>query len=188
MLAHFSDQPSVSELNPLQLIFHYFWQLCLFRRHPAELPGGHSNLLVIALMYGLIVICASALSYPSRSLLTTISMVVVGLTIQVSLIFIMMWFKGFIDRTIAVIGNLLGASALMTCLLLPINLILLQGTPGLVVSVADALTWLWLGWWLCISGYILARSINISIVQGAFIAFLIELLSVLTSFSLFPEL
>jgi hypothetical protein len=172
----------------LQHIVHYFWQLCLFRRHPAELPGGHSNLLVIGLIYGLIVVSASALSYPSRSLITSLSMVVVGLAIQVVLIFFLMWFKGFVDRTVAVIGNLLGASALMTCLLLPINLILLQGSPGLVVSIADALTWLWLGWWLCISGYVLARSINISIVQGAFIAFLIELLSVLTSFSLFSEL
>ena len=172
----------------MQLIALYFWQLCLFRRHPAELPGGRSDLLLIAFAYGLIVIFASALSYPSRSLFVTISIVVVGLAIQVVLICLLLWFKGFIGRTSAVIGNLLGASALMTCVLLPINLVLLRGDPGLIVSIADALTWLWLGWWLCISGYVLARSINISIVQGAFIAFLIELLSVLSSFSLFPEL
>ena len=97
-----------------------------------------------------------------------------------------MWFKGVAARLPSVIGNLLGVSALLTCILLPINLTLLSAEPGIMRTLADSLTWVWLGWWLTVCGYVLSKSAQISIVQGALIAFMIELLGVLSSYSLFP--
>jgi len=66
-------------------------------------------------------------------------------------------------------------------------LVLLQSETEILVAIANALTWAWLGWWLSVSGFILSKSMHISIVQGALIAFVIELLSVITSFTLFPS-
>jgi len=170
----------------LQAIFNYFWQLCLLKRHPSELPNQHSVLLIVTLIYLRIITFAGMLSYPSRGLLTTFAMIMVGLAIEVGLIFMLMWFKGVANRLPSVIGNLLGASALLTCILLPVNLTLLSVEPGILRTLADSLTWVWLGWWLTVCGYVLAKSAQISILQGALIAFMIELLGVLSSYSLFP--
>jgi len=82
---------------------------------------------------------------------------------------------------------MLGTGILMSVLLLPVNLVLLQSETEILVAIANALTWAWLGWWLSVSGFILSKSMHISIVQGALIAFVIELLSVITSFTLFPS-
>ena len=170
----------------MQPIFNYFWQLCLFKRHPSELPNQHSVLLVVTGIYLSVITVAGLLSYPNRGLLTTFAMIMVGLTIQVVFIFMLMWFKGVAARLPSVIGNLLGVSALLTCILLPINLTLLSAEPGIMRTLADSLTWVWLGWWLTVCGYVLSKSAQISIVQGALIAFMIELLGVLSSYSLFP--
>ena len=137
-------------------------------------------------VYLSVITVAGLLSYPNRGLLTTFAMIMVGLTIQVVFIFMLMWFKGVAALLPSVIGNLLGVSALLTCILLPINLTLLSAEPGIMRTLADSLTWVWLGWWLTVCGYVLSKSAQISIVQGALIAFMIELLGVLSSYSLFP--
>jgi len=74
----------------LQPIFNYFWQLCLFKRHPSELPNQHSVLLVVTGVYLSVITVAGLLSYPNRGLLTTFAMIMVGLTIQVVFIFMLM--------------------------------------------------------------------------------------------------
>lgn len=109
-----------------------------------------------------------------------------GVSLQAFLLYGLLFFKGFQERFPSVIGNLLGTGALMSTLLLPINLILLRSETEILIAIANALTWVWLGWWLSVSGFILSKSMQISIVQGALIAFVIELLSVILSFSLFP--
>lgn len=170
----------------MHAIANYFWQLCLFRRHPAELPNRISTAGSLLLLYLLFIIPAGLISYPSRPVFTTLSIVLIGVSLQAFLLYGLLFFKGFQERFPSVIGNLLGTGALMSTLLLPINLILLLSETEILIAIANALTWVWLGWWLSVSGFILSKSMQISIVQGALIAFVIELLSVILSFSLFP--
>jgi len=63
---------------------------------------------------------------------------------------------------------------------------LLDSDSEALLLFADSATWIWLGWWLAIVGNILSKAVKISVLQGAIIAFVIELLGVITTFMLFP--
>ena len=76
---------------------------------------------------------------------------------------------------------LLGTSAMMTIILLPVNLILLRSDIEWLRVAADSMTWVWLAWWLLIGGNILAKVARLSLGQGAILIFLTELLSTLAS-------
>jgi hypothetical protein len=171
----------------VQAIAIYFWQLCLFRRHPAELPNRPSTAALILAIYLIVITPVGLLSYPARTFVTTLAIISIGICLQSAILYLLLLFKGVSTRFPSVIGNMLGTGILMSVLLLPVNLVLLQSETEILVTIANALTWAWLGWWLSVSGFILSKSMHISIVQGALIAFVIELLSVITSFTLFPS-
>jgi hypothetical protein len=133
------------------------------------------------------VIVAATLSYPNRSFLSVMGMTSSAVIIQATLIWTLSWFKNVPGRFPAIWGSTLGAGTIMTLLLLPINMILLDSDSRLLLIFADSATWIWLGWWLAIVGNILSKAIQISVLQGAIIAFVIELLSVISTLMLFPE-
>ena len=170
----------------MQLIFSYFWSICLLRGHPADFPSHRMVLGIILAIYLCSVVVAATISYPDRSFLAILGMTGNALIIQATLIWALSWFKNVPSRFPAIWGSTLGAGTIMTLLLLPINMILLDSNSRVLLIVADSATWIWLGWWLAIVGNILSKAVQISVLQGAIIAFVIELLSVITTLMLFP--
>ena len=70
---------------------------------------------------------------------------------------------------------------------LPVNGIMMTFDNEMILLFADSLTWVCLGWWLAIAGYIYHKAVHISVIQGSVIAFLIELIAAIIVFSLFPR-
>ena len=106
---------------------------------------------------------------------------VTGITIQMLLLYGILLFKNVRQHFSQAMSALLGTSALMTIILLPVNLILLRSDIEWLRLAADSMTWIWLAWWLLIGGNILAKVARLSLGQGAILIFLTELLSTLAS-------
>ena len=79
---------------------------------------------------------------------------VTGLTIQMLLLYGILVFKNVRQHFSQAMSALLGTSAVMTIILLPVNLILLRSDIEWLRVAADSMTWVWLAWWLLIGGNI----------------------------------
>lgn len=171
----------------MQQIISFFWQMCLLREHPEHLHANSFTLGFILTFYTGTALIAVALARPNHPLITIVGIVVVGISIQASLTWAVLAFKKLANRFLATWASLLGTNAFMLVILVPFNLILLNSENEGLVLFADSVSWVCLGWWLAIAGHIYHKAINISLLQGSAIAFLTELLSVLTTVTLFPQ-
>ena len=168
-------------------IVHFFWQLCLLRQSPERLPSSNFATGVIFLIYLAIALSVIVLTRPDQSLTTTGATLAIGISLQASVTFLLLHFKGFGYRFNATWSALLGANAIMLLVLLPFNFIILNTSNNSILLFVDSATWVCLGWWLAIAGYIYHKSVEISILQGSVIAFLIEFIGVIIAFNLFPR-
>jgi hypothetical protein len=172
----------------VQIIFSYFWRLCLLKADPMHLPERTVVLAVLFSSYALVALCAGIINYPTRTSAEVVLILSVGLFVQLTLLYGILRFKGAHQHYTRAVGSLLGTSALMTLILLPVNLILLKSELEWLRAVADSLTWIWLAWWLLIGGNILAKVARLSLAQGAILIFVTELLSTLASLHWVGEL
>ena len=78
----------------------------------------------------------------------------------------------------------MGTNAFMLLVLLPIHGILMNAEHDMLLVFADSLTWICLGWWLAIAGYIYHKAVDVSVLQGSCIAFLVELMGVIGAVNL----
>lgn len=167
-------------------IVSFFWQLCLLRASPASLPGTHTALGLILVFYGVFALIDVILTQPRHSVVAAIGIVVVGTLIQGLLTYSLLTFKQLASRFYATWGALLGTNAIMVLILLPFHLANMNVENDQLRQFADSALWVCFGWWLAIGGYIFHKAINISILQGAAIVFVIKLLSLIVTGTLFP--
>ena len=133
-------------------------------------------------VYALVALTAGLVNYPGRTVSQVVLVLVTGITIQMLLLlYCVLLFKNVRQHFSQAMSALLGTSALMTIILLPVNLILLRSDIEWLRLAADSMTWIWLAWWLLIGGNILAKVARLSLGQGAILIFLTELLSTLAS-------
>ena len=165
----------------MSIIFIYFWRLCLLRADPLQLPIRHVVFLSALCVYGLVALTAGLVNYPGRTVSQVVLVLVTGLTIQMLLLYGILVFKNVRQHFSQAMSALLGTSAVMTIIILPVNLILLRSDIEWLRVAADSMTWVWLAWWLLIGGNILAKVARLSLGQGAILIFLTELLSTLAS-------
>ena len=168
-------------------IVHFFWQICLLRKSPEELPSSRFSTGLVFFVYLLIALCSVAFTRPENSITTVIGTIFIGVGFQAGVTFLLLEFKGYRNRFYATWSALLGTNALILIILLPFNLIILNSENNLILVFADSATWICLGWWLTIAGSIYHKSIEVSVFQGAVIAFLIEIISVILVFNFFPR-
>ncbi len=164
----------------------YFWQICLLRASPSQLPGNPAVLGTVLGVYCVTALLALTVTRTSHTPLSILGIVAVGVLVQGSLVFGLLAFKRLGQRFYATWSALLGANTIMLIILLPINLIISEGDAGNLRLIADSISWVCLGWWFAIGGYIFHKATEISILQGAAIAFMMELLGVLATVALFP--
>ncbi len=170
----------------MQQILFYFWQLCLLRESPEKLPTSQFALGLVLLVYLSIASIAVTLNRPEQTLMGILGSVLVSLGVQITITWGLLVFKKFSRRFSATFVALLGTNTIILLILMPVNLILLQDDNTSLTNFANAISWVCLGWWLAIVGYIYHKSVNISILQGSAIAFVTELLGVIATLTLFP--
>ena len=168
-------------------IVNFFWQICLLRQSPEGLPSSRFSTGTILLAYLAIALGVVVLTRPDQSLSTVTGTIAIGISLQASVTFLLLLFKGYRHRFNATWSALLGANAIMLLILLPFNFIILNSDNNSILMFADSATWVCLGWWLAIAGYIYHKSVEVSVFQGSVIAFLIEFLGVIIAFNLFPR-
>ena len=173
-------------MNLLQ-ITNFFWQLCLLRQSPEQLPSSNFSAAIVFGGYLVTALIVVTLTRPDQAFTTIIGTVAIGISLQALITFLLLQFKGVRNRFNATWSALLGTNALMLLVLLPFNFIILNAENESLRLFADSATWICLGWWLAIAGHIYHKSIEVSILQGSVIAFLIELMGVLIAVNLFPR-
>ncbi len=167
-------------------ISHYFWQICLLRKGPEDLPSStFATAFVFALYFGIAVVVVS-ITRPSQDAPTMLGTLFIGIGLQAGVTWGLLQFKGLTNRFRRTWSSLLGTNAIMLLVLLPFNFIMMNASEGYLRVFADSATWICLGWWLAIAGHIYHRASEVSVIQGSAIAFLIELLGVILAASLFP--
>lgn len=167
-------------------ISNFFWQMCLLRKSPADLPSSNFVTAFTFIVYLAIAFCAVTLTRPSQSLLRIAVTISVGIALQVLVTWGLLHFKGLRHRFRATWTALLGTNAIMLLVLLPFNMIVLNAENDSLRLFADSATWVCIGWWLAIAGNIYHKASKISIIQGSAIAFLVELVGIIIAFNLFP--
>ena len=165
----------------------FFWQLCLLRADPERLPSSTFATAAVFTTYLVIAIGVVVLTRPDQSAGALLGTIAVGVLLQAGVTYLLLQFKGMTSRFRATWSALLGTNAIMLLVLLPFNFILLHVEVDALRMFADSATWICLGWWLAIAGYIYHRAVAISVLQGSAIAFLIELTGVIIAFNLFPR-
>ena len=168
-------------------IVNFFWQLCLLRQSPEGLPSSRFSTGAVLLAYLGIALGVVVLTRPEQSLATVTGTIAIGVSLQAGVTFLLLQFKGYRHRFNATWSALLGANTIMLLILLPFNFIILNSDNNSILMFADSATWVCLGWWLAIAGYIYHKSVEVSILQGSVIAFLIEFIGVIIAFNLFPR-
>lgn len=170
----------------MQKIIFYFWQLCLLRESPENLPRSPFVVGLVIAVYLSIALIAVTLNQPNQSLFGVFGIVMVSLSIQATFIWALLAFKSVTYRFIATFAALLGTNTIMLLITMPVNLTLLNSENDSLKLLADSVSWVCLGWWLAIAGSIYHKAINISVLQGSAIAFVTELIAVIATVTLFP--
>ncbi len=170
----------------MQNIPLFFWQLCLLRESPDRIPATPFVLALVLAIYLVIALLAVTIGRPPLGFAGIIGTVIIGLIFPATFTWGLLAFKQATDRFVATYCALLGTNSIILVILVPVNLILLNSDNESLKLVADSVSWICLGWWLAIAGFIYHKATNISLIQGSAIAFVTELLGVITSVSLFP--
>jgi hypothetical protein len=118
---------------------------------------------------------------PDIALAIKALIIIIGFAIEAGLIFALLLFKSMSQRYLSTLGALLGTNALLLISLMPLEALAYSLEEGLVVDILITLENIVFFWWLLIVGFLLHRSAGISILQGTMIAFLIELVVVIST-------
>lgn len=167
-------------------IVHFFWQLCLLRSSPAQLPASWFATLMVFAIYLVVALTIVTLTRPNLTGFAVFANVAIGVAVQAGVTYALLQYKGQSYRFPNTWSALLGANAVMLIVLLPFSFILLKSENATLLAFADSVTWVCLGWWLAIAGYIYHKAVGISVLQGSCIAFLIELVGVIAAVNLVP--
>jgi hypothetical protein len=165
----------------MRSILIYFLQICLLRVGPERVP---SNTRVVASIFGLYFVIAMVsliFTRPDIALAIKALIIIIGFAIEAGLIFALLLFKSMSQRYLSTLGALLGTNALLLISLMPLEALAYSLEEGLVVDILITLENIVFFWWLLIVGFLLHRSAGISILQGTMIAFLIELVVVIST-------
>ncbi|MDG1205309.1 MAG: hypothetical protein P8N51_08055 [Pseudomonadales bacterium] len=165
----------------MRSILIYFLQICLLRVGPERVP---SNTRVVASIFGLYFVIAMVsliFTRPDIALAIKALIIIIGFAIEAGLIYALLLFKSMSQRYLSTLGALLGTNALLLISLMPLEALAYSLEEGLVVDILITLENIIFFWWLLIVGFLLHRSAGISILQGTMIAFLIELVVVIST-------
>jgi len=167
----------------LKPLFALFWQLCLFRRGPQDVPYAPA-LLVIILLAEMALGVASVLMLEKSYQSEQAAGVLLGLTVWLALVWGILGFKGQKTRFVQTMTACLGTDLVMTLLVLPLQVFLVTYPES--GSAPYLLRLVVLIWDILIKGRIYSAAMNLGRVQANLLSITIWLVVVLMSVSLLP--
>lgn len=171
----------------MRQIVTYFWQICLLKAGPQQLPRSATVLSFIFALYFLIAAVTVAITRPQQDLPGILGGALIGVLLEAFIVWCLLLYKQVTWRFIATMSALLGTNAIILVILMPMNMIMINiGQDTTIRFITELAALVCLGWWLAIAGWILHHAVNISILQGAALVFVVELLSIMATRSLFP--
>lgn len=166
-------------------ILHFFWQLCLLRRNPGDLPSTGFALGAIFFVHVLVAFLDINTALPNKSIMVAASFVAISVTVEALITGGLLLYKKRGERFRKAWAALLGTGAIVALVQLLVNLLDLSGVFPMLKVFVNTVLWVCLIWWLIIAGYIYHKAAEISILQGAAIAFLIQLIGGASFMALF---
>ena len=170
----------------MQQLLVYFWRMCLLKTSPEDAPVSNAFIVFILLAYLVSSTSLLLMAGSSARVIQTVSVVALGIVVQLSCTWLVLAFKNVSGRFRATVTSLLGTNTLLVVLLVPLNLALMGTDQELVIFMMELLYWIFFFWWIAIAGYILHKATNISLLQGSTLAFTIEIISILVTSVLLP--
>lgn len=171
----------------MRQIVIYFWQMCLLKTGPQRLPDTVPILVFMCAVYLIIAAATLGITRTEQDVTGILGTSVFGLLMEGAIVWTLLAFKRVTPRFIPTMIALLGTNAIILVILLPMNAIIFETDPDSMLGIlAEVVALLCLGWWLAIAGSILHHAINISIIQGAAVIFVMELVTVMATRSIFP--
>lgn len=162
-------------------LIHAFWNICLLRQAPQDLPASNALMMLSMLAYGVASILVGLLSLsPGAAFMSgLLDVALMGAMTQ-----LLLWIRELGARFVQTFTALMGTGAIMGVLALPLLFIQLQmgGQPALVPSL------LILGlmiWNLAIVGHILRHAMGAPFFVGVLLAVVFMYVSVSVMRSLF---
>jgi hypothetical protein len=157
----------------MRSIVNLFWQICLLRQSPAQVPteGWFVALVVISnLLCSLLV----SLGYGGEAgVITIANSVAVAQTATALLVYLALSLRGFAARFVATVTAWFGCDLIITAcfgLVLPVTSVLGPLALSIVFLV-------FLIWSVAVSGFILHRALEVQLAMGIGVAMGISLLS-----------
>jgi hypothetical protein len=169
----------------MPLILSYLWQICLLRAGPEKIPQSLFITALFACVFFVTQITYFLLTNHKLLVSQMLGIIIFGFVMETAIIYGLLRFKNVGSRFLGTLSAFLGSNSIFICMSLIISLLSSSFEDGLVASFIDALALVCFFWWLGIFGFILNRAMGISMLQGTVLAFIIELVVVLSTRSIF---
>lgn len=166
-----------------------FFDICLLRAGPQDLPASRFLLWVSLLAYGAVGLVMSAQNLDvGRAIL----LVVLDTALLAALLFALLWSRALLERLPQTLTALLGTGAILQLVALPIlswqQAGLGDDTITTALMIASLLLWIWLLWDLLVIGHILRHTLSTRLPVGVLLALAYLFISYsVTRILFFPE-
>jgi hypothetical protein len=170
----------------MQQILMYFWQMCLLKRGPEQLPGDWFPLGLTFAAYFLVALLSLLIGRGETTPIFVLGSIVIGVAIQTLIVASVLAFKRVGHRFPATMAALFGTNTVILVIMLPVT-VLLDIEETAIRPFAEALYLASFVWWLTIAGFVLHRGAGISLLQGIAIAFGSEMIVLSTTLTIFPN-
>jgi len=167
-------------------IILYLWQICLLRVGPEKIPANWHFLAIFFSFYFLISGFSIITSRPDLNLFSGAVTIFIGSGVAAVTVFGLLSLKQVTNRFVPTLSAIFGTNSIILLPMIVTSAMMELVDAGILRLLIDAVAWVLLGWWLTIVGSILSRAATISVLQGAMLAFLIEVISLLITLKIFP--
>ncbi|AGA88939.1 hypothetical protein Thimo_0062 [Thioflavicoccus mobilis 8321] len=168
----------------MQALIYFFFELCLLRRAPQDLPASDWLFRLVLVASFLVGVLAAAIG--GRPLPLGIIQNLAQLALLLTVLYFGLGWLRRQARFLQTATALLGTGTLLSVLaLIPIGLLPLEPTSP-DGSLAALLLLLLFAWSIVVSGHILRHTLALTLGQGAAVAILYELASLVLLDGLFP--
>ena len=150
----------------MQPLLKIFVDICLFRAKPEQLPYSYFLMMLCIITY---VATGMAVSLVNQSLSKAILIVVVDTAMMLSFIFVGLWIRNFLNRTVKTITAIAGTGTLFTIVGLPL-MMALNNQPKDQTSIFSLLVLIIVIWNVGVLGHILRSALSMPSWVGITIA------------------
>ncbi len=144
----------------MYLLINKFFQICLFRAEPQDLPASTFLMVASLIMYGLIGLLVELNRTPFS---LAIAMVAIDLIVLGGLSWIILWVRQLNQRFPQTLTALAGCGALLTLFAWPMLLVQGNATDNIGNSFIIILMWLWFFWQILVYSHIISRALSTSL-------------------------